>query len=269
MHRFPVFIVGSPRSGTSVITSAMMHAGYRGYNEGNFLSLLHRLEKLVDGHFQAFPRDNPRALTAAIEPEEVKRGLYAVLFDTVTKLYAGEPWLDKSGTEEMLLSIPILLELWPQARFIFAKRRAIENIYSRVKKFPNLPFEQHCISWTRIMATWGKMREQIPNLPAIEIDQREIVETPAVVAARMAEFLDLPETAREKIEEIFTRRRPQETEAGSADRVLGLRMVGWSEQEQETFRQRCGEQMRKYNYSLDSNYWRQLPHPVASAGSDA
>jgi hypothetical protein len=34
-----VFIVGSPRSGTSILTRAMQGLGYQGFHEGNFLTL--------------------------------------------------------------------------------------------------------------------------------------------------------------------------------------------------------------------------------------
>ena len=259
MQRFPVFVVGSPRSGTSVITSALMGAGYRGYNEGNFLSLLAGLEKLVDAHFKAFGSTNPRALTSAIDPSEVKRGLFKVIHDQVADKYGGQPWLDKSGTEEMIASIPILLALWPEACFIFAKRRALENIVSRIRKFPHKPFEQHCISWTRTMAAWGKMREQFPDLAAIELDQRELADMPEMAAQRIAGLLDLPAEAQARIEATFTKGRPQETETGSASRILALRTVGWTQEEQDIFRLRCTEQMRLNNYTMDQRYWRDTP----------
>jgi hypothetical protein len=270
MQRFPVFIVGSPRSGTSVITAALMGVGYRGYNEGNFLSLLAGLQKLVDNHFKAFGRSNPRALTSAIDPEAVKRGLFGVIHDQVADLYDGKPWLDKSGTEEMIASIPILLTLWPEARFIFAKRRALENIASRIKKFPTRPFEQHCISWTRTMLAWSKVRHRMPELPAIELDQRELADVPALAAERIAGLLDLAPEAQARIEATFTKERPQETEAGSASRILALRTIGWTPEEQDIFRLRCTEQMRLNNYTMDQRYWRDpppgfAPHPAAVA----
>ncbi len=36
----PLFIVGSPRSGTSVLVDAAFAAGFKGFREGNLLGLL-------------------------------------------------------------------------------------------------------------------------------------------------------------------------------------------------------------------------------------
>jgi Sulfotransferase family len=267
MQRFPVFVVGSPRSGTSVLTSALLGVGYAGYNEGNFLSLLNGIEKLVDSHFKAHGSTNKRALTSVIDPADVKLRLYGVIRDSVADKYSDKPWLDKTGTEEMIAAIPTLMELWPGCRFIFAKRRGIENIVSRLKKFPQHPFQQHCISWSRTMAGWRKMREQLPDLPAIEIDQREIAEIPELVSERIAGLLELTPEQQARMTETFTKDRPQETEQGSASRVLALRTVGWTQEEQDMFRLRCTEQMRLNNYTMDNRYWREPPPGfVAPAG---
>ena len=42
MPKFPVFVVGSPRSGTSILVDALFSAGYKGFREGSFLLADHR-----------------------------------------------------------------------------------------------------------------------------------------------------------------------------------------------------------------------------------
>ena len=54
MLNYPIFIVGSPRSGTSILVQALLGAGYTGHHEGNLLSLLQGLERSIDQHFRIF-----------------------------------------------------------------------------------------------------------------------------------------------------------------------------------------------------------------------
>ena len=54
MHS-PVFIVGSPRSGTSALADVLWHIGYHGFGEGHFLTLLRDIDTIVDQHYVRFP----------------------------------------------------------------------------------------------------------------------------------------------------------------------------------------------------------------------
>ena len=138
MSLYPVFIVGSPRSGTSILISSLLSAGYNGYLEGNFLSLVRVVERDVDRHFASFYTPNPKVLTSRIDVAGLKERLSRVIVDAAAEQQPAPPWVDKTGNPEMIEAIPTLRRLFPTSRFIFAKRRAIENIVSRVIKFPGL-----------------------------------------------------------------------------------------------------------------------------------
>lgn len=51
----------------------------------------------------------------------------------------------------MTLASPIVKELWPSSVFVFAKRRGIENVISRTRKFLGESLENHCADWARNM----------------------------------------------------------------------------------------------------------------------
>jgi len=251
---YPVFVVGSPRCGTSILTRALQAAGYAGYAEGNFLSLIQAFEFKIDGHFKDFGSTDPDVLTAHLDPTALKLGTAGVLRDVVEKLYRGKPWLDKTGNPEMIEAIPILRAMWPDSVFIFAKRRAIENIVSRLLKFPANSFEYHCADWTRNMSTWRRIRTSQPGLKYLEIDQRDIAEQPDETAALLAEFLNMPGELADFMTGIFTRERPQETAEGTALRTLSLAQTGWSPDQKDMFRRRCGVEMHEYGYTEDASY---------------
>jgi hypothetical protein len=256
---FPVFIVGSPRSGTSILTIALQRAGYTGFEEGNFLSLLTRLHEDVDAHFHNFGTDHHGVLTAHIDPCGLKTRLAEVLRAQVEPFYGGRPWFDKTGNPEMITAIPALRSLWPDAVFIFAKRRGIENLASRLRKFPQYDFAYHCRDWARNMAGWRALRAVCPDLRALEVDQRHIAEAPAATAMALGTFLNLQPAAIETIKQVFSGERPQETAPGTAVRRMTLASTGWGEDLQEQFRALCGAEMAAFHYTEDEQYESLVP----------
>jgi len=253
--RYPLFIVGSPRSGTSILIDALRGVGYHGFSEGNFLSCLHLIERLIDRHYEIFDARNPNVLISQIDKSALKSGLYRVVCQAAEAQYGHQPWVDKTGNPDMIAAIPIILDIWPTSHFIFAKRRAIENVFSRLRKFPNLNFSYHCSDWARNMAAWRHLRTKIPNLSAIEVDQREISIEPRLTAARIAALLDLGDEATHQMTRIFENNRPQQTESGSSERLLTLETTKWTEQQLQVFHSHCDEEMTGYGYSLDEKYW--------------
>jgi hypothetical protein len=254
MSLYPVFIVGSPRSGTSILVSALHNAGYFGYNEGNFLSLIRIIEQQVGRFFVGQGSTHPKVLTSHIDQAELVQRLAAVLAETAESKQARTPWFDKTGSMQMVESMPTLHRIWPSARFIFAKRRGLENVVSRVIKFPRHSFEYHCTNWSGTMAAWRRVRAEHPQLPGIEVDQRDISDAPEETAQRIGAFLALSPDAQAKMSATMTRDRPQETRPGSASRVITLEETCWTDEQKAIFERDCGEQMRAYGYTLDANY---------------
>lgn len=249
----PVFIVGSPRSGTSILVSTLFAGGYQGFREGNFLSLLRTFDIFLDRHFNTFGQKNEKVMAACIDKAGLKRDLFAVLKRHVEALNPRDPWLDKTGNPQIMEAIPDLMLLWPAARFVFAKRRAIENIVSRLKKFPGHNFEYHCRDWVANMATWRAMRDR-PGLHGIEIDQQDLIEDPVAAVDRLGAFLKLPDGVYPRMIATLRNDRPQQTDSGSAARRLSLDGTGWSTEQKTIFETICGEEMRMYGYRFDETY---------------
>jgi sulfotransferase family protein len=255
MPKSPVFIVGSPRSGTSALVKALVTVGYRGYNEGNFLPLMRIIERAVDNHFAAFGKPNPNVLTAQIDRAQLKDGIERIFKQLVDHAQPYPLWFDKSGHAEMIPAIPILRRLWPNSVYIFCKRRAIENVASRLKKFPAHDFEHHCAGWAKIMAAWRAVRTQLPVEVYLEVDQQDLIRDTEAISAKIAELLQLgPEQLRTLIKTLKLR-RPQETTKGSAAQMHSLESLGWSEAQLATFKNYCGPEMEAYGYGSGSEYY--------------
>src|SRR5579863_3528229 len=258
MAKSPVFIVGSPRSGTSALVKALVTAGYHGYNEGNFLPLMRIIERIIDNHFAIFAKPNPNRLASQIDRGKLKDGVERLFKQLADEAHPYPLWFDKSGHAEMIPAIPILMRLWPESVYIFCKRRAIENVASRLKKFPAQDFERHCAGWAKIMAAWRAVRPELPAGRYLEVDQQDLIRDTEAVSARMAALLQLaPEQVRALVK-TFKSRRPQETTKGSAAQTHSLEGLGWSEAQLAAFHRWCGPEMEAYGYGSGSEYYVKL-----------
>lgn len=253
MHS-PVFVVGSPRSGTSALVDVLHRIGYHGFHEGNFLTLLHMINFFVDRHFGWYPGDDPDALLAHIDKQDVKRRLYETLRTMMNDLNPEDPWFDKTGNQEMIFAIPIIRELWPSSVFVFAKRRGIENVNSRTKKFPHETFEYHCRDWAKNMTAWRTVRQQLPPECFIEVEQRDMIQQPWPTARNLCTFLQADEGAVPAACKVMTTHRPQETAEGTASKTLTLSGSGWTAEQKTTFLTHCESEMKEFGYTMDEDY---------------
>jgi hypothetical protein len=249
--RSPVFIVGSPRSGTSALAGVMGGMGYHGFLEGNFLSLLHDTDAIVNQYYVRFPHTDERVMVANIDKSDLKRRLFEVFRTMVNDLNPNEPWFDKTVDSGMIEAIPIVRELWPSAVFVFAKRRGIENVISRVKKFPGQSFESHCLGWAGSMGTWRRIRQQLPPECFIEVEQRDMIQQSRRTAETLSAFLQVDESAARHAYNVMKSTRPQERAEGSASQTFSLAETGWTVEQTETFLKHCETEMKEFGYTMD------------------
>ena len=257
MAKSPVFVVGSPRSATSILVSALRIVGYEGFNEGNFLPLVNVLGRAVDRYLGVAGQSSPNVLAAHVDPEFLKRRIEGVIKDMEDGLNLGNLWFDKSSNPDMIEAIPRLRLLWPNSVYIFAKRRAIENVISRVKKFPAHTFEQHCASWAMNMAAWRKVRAELPPDAYLEVDQYDLIRNAQGIARRMTDFLGLPPELSKKIVKTFKMHRPQQTSNGSAEQIHSLDSLGWPDDQVAAFKRICSSEMEAFGYTDGAGYDRE------------
>ena len=246
----PIFIVGSPRSGTSIITLALLEgAGIEGKAEGHVLPLLNKLLATVENYYQlrAKPAEIENVLLSSLKSEAVANFLKGYIAEFYSRSHTSTQWLDKTGDAVMLRTLPVLHQIWPKSKVIFAKRRGIENIASRLRKFPNLKFELHCERWAETMETWLNLRDELSQ-PWIEVDQNDIRTKPNDVASALGDLLLLSSQQVQSVQAIFENRRPQKTSQRLDHQPIGLEEVEWTEDEKTQFKSICGPMMQAFGY---------------------
>lgn len=160
-------VSGLPRSGTSVMMQ-MLHAG--------------GLPALTDGH-RAADEDNPR-------------GYYEL--EAVKQIRADKSWLSDAIGKVVKL-VHLLLPELPggfEYRVIFMRRDLDEVLASQRKMLQRsgraggqLPEAQMKAVFARQVQTVLEWLARQPNARCIEVDYRELVESPGVIAARVNAFL--------------------------------------------------------------------------------
>jgi hypothetical protein len=228
---------------------------YRGFDEGHLFNLagllLTNLQEYYLGAQTALHNDTA---IARVPADMIANRIKQAFIDLAHELFETPFWLDKTPTIEMVSYAPFFLSIWPNARFILTKRRGIENVMSRQRKFPDVAFEGHCLDWAGSMRAWLVVRAALEG-KAIEVDQFSMSHDPSQVASDVSELLGLHATEAAALAAALRETRVEQTSA-DARRSVSLASVPWSEAEKHIFRQICGPMMEAYGYSDDESYFR-------------
>ncbi|MDA8611481.1 sulfotransferase [Candidatus Pacebacteria bacterium] len=256
----PIFITGSVRTGTSILNKAVTKgAGIPGYVEGCFINVLgYFLRDTDNNRSRRGPQLlDPRIMISGIDHDKFNNDLafwFKDQYDLYSKFNGEERWVDKTADLGMVYALPYVYKIWPKAKFIVMKRRPIENVASRIRKFPKRTFRKHCEGLKNVTETWLEMKEKIPPDSFIEIDQRDVALDPDRIADEVSAFLEFSKEERDSIAKIFKTDRPENT-GGDESVVKSLEEMDWTKKEKELFLEKCGPIAEKCGYSLGNQYY--------------
>jgi hypothetical protein len=255
----PVFVLGAARSGTSAIAQALVAATrYMGHEEGHLLDLVGSMLQAVDRHYDERSdewRYRENTMIAAAPKAFLEDGVRHIFVELARALFPKGWWLDKTPRPAMIRVAPMLREIWPEARFIYMKRRAIENIMSRMTKFPTLDFDNHCRDWTEAMQSWTQVRASLAGA-AVEIDQLFLATQPDRVAEALSRLLILQQGEVASLSQALRLDRPERT-AERFGAAASLAELPWLPEQRNSFWRICGQMMDAYGYSDDAEYFKE------------
>lgn len=252
--QFPVFILGPARSGTSALSLALLKSGrYEGHGEGHLMPLAHELLSAVDRYYM--DRDVLSGIDTtlrAVHRETFERSIRRSFVQLTRAAYQTGYWLDKTPTAAMVRSAPLLLEIYPNARFIFMKRRVIENILSRRRKFPKDTLENHYLDWVDVLSAWLDVRDRLGS-SAIEVDQLDMALGNDRLAARVSNFLGMPANQAEQLRRTLDTDHPEKT-SEQVGQSASLEALELGEDDERELRLACDPMMLAYGYGYGTEY---------------
>ena len=253
----PVFVLGSVRSGTSAMATALTSTTrYVGFREGQVFDLILQLRHCLQAFYanKEANLQNDTVMLHHVPQDFVMDHLHAAFQRLALQVFSSNYWVDKTPNVDMIRLAPTLRRIWPRARFIFMKRRGIDNLMSRLRKFPDsIAFRTHCSDWSSAMEAWVAVRPEL-GTNGLEIDQREMLLEPDYVGRRVGNFLELEEFEARSLGAML-RDDSLERTNGRRDEIAAISEAGWSSEQITIFRDICGAAMRKFGYGFGKSYF--------------
>lgn len=209
----PVFVVGMPRTGTTLLERILgNHRDVASLGERNDLAAA---ASQASGRFFHSPlQDGAAALLEGLDAGEAGR-IY------LQRIARGAPaagyLLDKNP--QNLFAIPLILRALPQARILCLRRDPIDACFSNLKElfqggaypysYAQDELAWHCLRAHRWMAHWQAAAPQAVRV----VDYETLVQAPAATAAALLDFLGLP--AQAGLDDIARNRAPVATASSS------------------------------------------------------
>lgn len=244
---FPtVFVLGSPRSGTSITYYAMREVfGLPGKGEGHVLPVFQRV---LHEHWKYAQDFAPRDGTLAQHLDH--GGFRANIIEFVRAFYAARypagGFVDKTPGAEAILGAPLIRAAFPSARILLTRRTGIEVVQSYRRKFA-AGFGDACRAWAACMTALQRTREAKVEL--LELDQFDYTNAPREAAAEIAAHLGSPDRAA-ALAGFLAERRTDQMSGHDWRRRLTLDEVDWSLDERRLFEDLCGPAMRAFGYPM-------------------
>jgi tetratricopeptide (TPR) repeat protein len=188
----PVFIVGMPRSGTSLVEQILAsHPAVHGAGELDFVHHIWvGMLDMLRSNFGQYPKCLDKLTTEQVD------GMAEVY---LAPLVAMRPEATRI-TDKMplnFLHLGLIASLFPSARIIHCVRDPMDTCLSCFMTYFNYPQPfKHDLAhlghfyrlYEKLMAHW----KSVIDLPMLEVSYEEVVANPEAQSRRMVEFLDLP-----------------------------------------------------------------------------
>lgn len=247
-----VYVLGSTRSGTSALRNAIVTTRFKGYGEGHMEPMLSAITREVRAHKA---RHTPGRGNAHSKLEDT--ALLGYLFRAYEAYLSGQQrsdyLVDKTPSLGAIRAAPMFNRLHTRPKFLFCARRHVDNVQSKLKKFPEQSFERSCATWAACNAAWREVREALDG-NFLEFDFHRLTTDPAGIAAQIAGYLELDAEEEALMGDYLVSERPQAAPGRDLTRFLKLSETGWSADQQARFREICGPMGAAYGYGEETYF---------------
>ena len=245
------YILGTTRSGTSALRNALAETKFKGPGEGHLVPLLSDILAVVHKQKTSGLGANSSG-NGLFRMSEYEMGISIFLgYERyLQKTYGSEFIIDKTPTIEPIKFSPYLNRFHSAAKFIHCARRHIDNIISKCRKFPEVPFDIHCREWTDCSLAWEEKKLQLHG-NFIEFDYFDLVNNVNGVSMQVANYLGLSEEERSTFSNYIGIQRAEGSNETDFGRVARFSDVEWTDKDKIDFMRICGLRGLQVGYGLD------------------
>jgi len=251
----PLFIVGSPRSGTTVVMRAIesLDGFYAPHVEGHLMSwLLERVNKVIGDPARYKQFFLPTSICHGDNLEKLLAWL-ARAIDGFEREVAGDRaqgrWIDKTPDIGQVRVLPVLQRIFPRSQVIFTYRHPRDVVLStRNVWHPDASDKELLQRWASLHQEYrGKIRPKLDMRRVLEIRQEDIVSDPEGTGKQVGAFLGLDKNDQATLGAFFKDRR--------VNRLPTRKQEGFTYQATPKFlrlvKKVCGDEMRYWGYGVD------------------
>jgi hypothetical protein len=243
-----VFIVGAPRSGTSIMLRAMKDVvGLPGYGESHAMPAFQRIIDNIREDLSFFDDKDQQLMVKEIKVDDLVRHIGDFIRKFYYDIFPGGSWVDKSARGNAVAGLPLIESIFPDARLIMIRRNGIEVAVSHLKKFPDSDLAHACQSWSKAMRELQRASRKCNNL--LMIDQYDLQNNAEKVSQDIAEHIGLPQQG-EPLAKFFLTQRVQGSSTHDQKKRLRLDDTGWSDKDKDLFKRQCGPMMERFGYEM-------------------
>lgn len=253
----PVFIIGAPRSGTSVFQFALReHPALWGGPESDLITLLRGLRAAYDagrvrGRFHWLSR---MEVTWEEYLEHVGHGINSLYMSRSQ----GMRWVEQ--TPEYTLYLNDLSKMFPKAQYLLIARDGRQVVHSLRNFVTPQTHEQACRTWRRCVEAALAFSRSAHADRVHTVLFSDLIQDTEVSLRKIYAFLGLPYEP--KSVAIIREKAPINSSfknESSSDK-LGDCWASWTMRERRRFQEICGDLMSEIGFEEDASWIERAPH---------
>jgi Sulfotransferase family len=254
-----LYVLGSTRSGTSALRNGLAETRFAGYGEGHLVPVLDDMIRMVRRH-------KAEGLGAHVEgnglfqlrENVILRHLFHGYEQYLVSQIGARHLMDKTPTIVPIQMAPDLNTFHQKPYFVHCARRHVDNVQSKLKKFPDRTVEQHCREWADCNLAWLSARDRLEG-NFVDFDFHDLATDPAAIAARIGDYIALSAEDVEAFTAYLISQRPQASADRDLTRFLKLSDMDWSDDDKQVFTDICGPVGERLGYGLEDYYSASAP----------
>lgn len=250
-----VYILGSTRSGTSAVRNALAETRYRGFGEGHLVQIVVEMMATVrreraSGQGSAIPGNGLNALRERVLIRHFVHAYERYLIESLGSTLL----MDKTPNIIPIQNAPDLYTFHQKAKFLHCARRHVDNIQSKLKKFPEQSFASQCREWAECHLAWARAKPDLGE-SFVEFDFMDMVVRRQETCQRIGDLLELTAEEVSALVTYLENERPQSsTPDRDLNRFLKFSEMTWSDEDKDTFLRVCVPVGETLGYGLESYY---------------